>query len=160
MPLGLWARTCPRNHVLDWGPGPSREGAILGERLLIIKIETFCHELCRTDRFAFWVVDSTGPKEAQVQLYSLGGANVPRWKGTLAPPGEYDWTVRLRRRCGLTSNYLDHLFQLAVEMFKSLQMRTSLRPDARVLKYTWTYTLDCLWNCDELEMGLPLSMVN
>jgi len=24
---------------------------------------------------------------------------------TLAPPGEYDWTIRARRRCGLTSNY-------------------------------------------------------
>jgi len=22
---------------------------------------------------------------------------VPLWEGTLAPPGEYDWTVRLRR---------------------------------------------------------------
>jgi len=28
---------------------------------------------------------------------------------TLAPPGEYDWTVRVRRRCGLMSNYFDHL---------------------------------------------------
>jgi len=27
---------------------------------------------------------------------------------TLAPPGEYDWSVR--RRCGLMSNYFDHLF--------------------------------------------------
>jgi len=31
-----------------------------------------------------------GPKEAQVQLYSPGGANVPSWEGTLAPPAEYD----------------------------------------------------------------------
>jgi len=31
---------------------------------------------------------------------------------TLAPPGEYSWTVRLRRRCGLVSNYFDHLFQI------------------------------------------------
>jgi len=29
---------------------------------------------------------------------------------TLAPPGEYYWIVRLRRRCGLMSNYFDHLF--------------------------------------------------
>jgi len=29
---------------------------------------------------------------------------------TLAPPGEYDWTVRARWRCGLTSNYFDHLY--------------------------------------------------
>jgi len=27
---------------------------------------------------------------------------------TLAPPGEYDWTVGMRRRCGLMSNYFDH----------------------------------------------------
>jgi len=40
---------------------------------------------------------------------SSGGANVPRWEGTLAPPAEYDWTVHLRQRCGLTSNYFDHL---------------------------------------------------
>jgi len=29
---------------------------------------------------------------------------------TLAPPGEYNWTVHGRRRCGLMSNYFDHLF--------------------------------------------------
>jgi len=29
-----------------------------------------------TDRFAIWVVDSGGPKEARVQSYSLCGANV------------------------------------------------------------------------------------
>ena len=28
---------------------------------------------------------------------------------TLAPFGEYDRTVRVRRRCGNTSNYFDHL---------------------------------------------------
>jgi len=26
MPLGLWARMGPRNHVLDWGPGLPWEG--------------------------------------------------------------------------------------------------------------------------------------
>jgi len=59
-----------------------------------------------TYRFSVWVVDSGGPKEAQVQSYSPGGANV----GTLAPPGEYDWTVCMRRRCGLLPNYFDHLY--------------------------------------------------
>ena len=49
-----------------------------------------------------------GPKGAQVQLYLPRGANVPTWEGTLASPGEYDWTVRLRWWCGLTSNYFDH----------------------------------------------------
>jgi len=28
----------------------------------------------------------------------------------LASAGEYDWTVCVRRRCGLMSNYFDHLF--------------------------------------------------
>jgi len=28
----------------------------------------------------------------------------------LAPPGEYDWTLRVRGRCGLMSNYFDHCF--------------------------------------------------
>ena len=56
-------------------------GAILGKGAPIVKYRDFCHELCRngcTDRFAVWVVDSDsgGPKEAQVQLYSPGSANV------------------------------------------------------------------------------------
>jgi len=28
---------------------------------------------------------------------------------TLAQHGEYDWTVHVRQRCGLMSNYFDHL---------------------------------------------------
>jgi len=31
---------------------------------------------------------------------------------TLAPPGECDWTVCVRRQCGLMSNYFDHLLLL------------------------------------------------
>jgi len=31
---------------------------------------------------------------------------------TLAPPEEYDWTVHVRRRCGLMSNYFDHLLSV------------------------------------------------
>jgi len=55
----------------------------------------------------------SGPKEAQVQSYwpsdtsvdytlslvSPGGINVPTWEGTLAPRGEYDWIICLRRWC-------------------------------------------------------------
>ena len=36
--------------------------------------------------FAIWVVDSGELKQAQVQSYSPGGANVPSWEGV----GEYD----------------------------------------------------------------------
>jgi len=31
MPFGLWAWMGPRNHVLDGGPDPPWEGAILGK---------------------------------------------------------------------------------------------------------------------------------
>jgi len=37
---------------------------------------TLCHELCKngwSDQFAVWVVDSGGPKKAQVQSYSPAG---------------------------------------------------------------------------------------
>ena len=38
------------------------------------------------------------------------------WWCTLAPPGEYHWTVRVRQRCDLLSNYFDHLLFLKVIM--------------------------------------------
>jgi len=31
-----------------------------------------------------------------------------RWGCTLAPPHEYNWSIHLRRWCGLMSNYFDH----------------------------------------------------
>jgi len=81
-----------------------------------------------TDRDAVWVWHGVlyygyglwWAKETQVQSYSPGSANVPSnvpsWEGTLAPPGEYDWTVHLQRRCGLMSNYFDHCFLLKCAM--------------------------------------------
>ena len=46
-------------------------------------------------------MDSSGLKDAQVQSYSPDSANVPSCEDTLLPPGEYDWTIRLRRRSAL-----------------------------------------------------------
>jgi len=80
---------------------------------------TLCRELCRngwTIWFAVWVVDSGRPREPQVQLYSPGGAIVLSWECTLAPPGKYDWTIRLQWRCGLMSDYFDHLFLLLLDL--------------------------------------------
>jgi len=37
---------------------------------------------------------------------------VPSCEGTLAPPGEYDFTVRLRQQCVLMSDYFDYLLLL------------------------------------------------
>ena len=49
-----------------------------------------CAKTAQPIDLPFLVVDSGGAKEAQVQSYSPGGANVPSLEGTLAPPDEYD----------------------------------------------------------------------
>jgi len=70
-----------------------RKGNYYGKGHIRACPTTFCRELCEngsTYRFAVWVVDSGGPKEAQVQSYSSGGVNVPSREGALASPGEYD----------------------------------------------------------------------
>jgi len=75
-------------HIPRW------KGQFLGKRAPIVKYRDFLsravHQTWSVDRFAVWVVDSGGPKEAQVQSYSPGGANVPSHVDTLAPSGEYD----------------------------------------------------------------------
>ena len=49
-----------------------------------------CEQTAEPIDLPFWVVDSGGLKEARVQSYLPGGANVCTWEGTLAPPGEYE----------------------------------------------------------------------
>jgi len=46
-----------------------------------------------------------------------GTVRIPIWVyiGTVAPTGEYDRTVRVRRRCGLISNYFDHLLLYSLD---------------------------------------------
>ena len=34
----------------------------------------------------------------------------------LAPPGEHEWTIHVRRRCGLRSSYFDHLLLLSLNV--------------------------------------------
>ena len=80
IPFVLRTPVGPVNHVLDEGPDPPQEGAILGERTVHWKVyRDFCRELCENgwiSWFAVWIVDSGGPKEAQIQSYSPGGANL------------------------------------------------------------------------------------
>jgi len=60
-------------------------GQFLGKGAPIVKYREFCSELCKnglTDRLAVLLVDMGRPKEAQVQSYSPGGANVPSPEGT------------------------------------------------------------------------------
>jgi len=52
-------------------------------QVALMYLTTLCHELCKNswmDWFTIWAVDAGGPKEAQVQSYSPGGANVPTWE--------------------------------------------------------------------------------
>jgi len=41
---------------------------------------------------------------------------------TLAPPVDYDWTVHVRRRCDLMSNYFDHLL---LQQYRSILSYTT-----------------------------------
>jgi len=60
--------------------------------------------------------------------------------GTLAPPGTYDWTVHLRWRCGLMSNYFDHLLNIAKKI-ENLRCILAVKPAKQ-----WHYfSLDSLW---------------
>jgi len=57
-----------------------------------------------------WDLNMGGPKEACVGC-------------TLAQPGEYHWTVHVRRRCGMLSSYFDHL--LPYSFYIRLSMLTT-----------------------------------
>ena len=70
---------------------------------------TFIQKWLNRSRCHYGLSTWVGLKEAQVQSYSPGGTNVLSWEGTLAQPGEYDFTVHLRWQCGLMSSFFDHL---------------------------------------------------
>jgi len=48
MPFGGLTHKDPRNHVLDKGPGPSREGALLNGHVPVVESTGICgvYELC------------------------------------------------------------------------------------------------------------------
>ena len=77
MPFGLWTWMGPRNHVLDGGRDPPMgRGNFWGKGCPLYSICRGLYKNGWTDWFAFWVVDLGGPKKAQVQSYSHGGAIV------------------------------------------------------------------------------------
>ena len=53
-------------------------------------------------------VDSSRSKEVCIRLES-------QWR-KFTQPGEYDWTVHVRRRCSLMSTHFDHLLRFSVSM--------------------------------------------
>ena len=67
------------------------EGAILVDGALIVNFRHFLPSAVQhglTDRLAVWVLDSTVPKDAQIQSYWPGGTNLPSWEDTLPSPVE------------------------------------------------------------------------
>ena len=115
MPFGLWAWMGSRNHVLDGVHIPHWKGQFWGkgaptakyrdflpwavQKWLNQSIWRFC---CRLGwKYKFNRIRQVAP------ICPYGG-------GLLAPPAEYDWTIHLRRRCGLMSNYFDHLLLLVL----------------------------------------------
>ena len=85
--FGMWTRVGPRKHVLDEGPDPhTRTGNFVGEK------------------GPAWYTQSdsaggsTGTVRMTIGVYYMGC--------TLAQSDEYDWTVRVRRRCGLFVKWL------------------------------------------------------
>jgi len=49
----------------------------------------------------------------QLRVVAMASVFVFLYMGcTLASPGKYNWTVRVHWRCGLMSNYFDHLLLL------------------------------------------------
>jgi len=92
-------------QVLDGAQIPCGNGKFWAGRRPIVRYGTLCSELCK---MAEPIKMSFGFGLGWAQLE----ANI-RLGFTLAPPGEYHWTVHVLRRCGLLSNYYDHLFLLA-----------------------------------------------
>jgi len=83
--LDIWEPYRTGVQISPW------EGAFFRGKDMPGHARRHCRELCKngcTDRDAVWVVDSGGPMKACATR-----------EGTLAPPNEYNWTVRVRRRC-------------------------------------------------------------
>jgi len=100
MLFGMFTWVGPRNHVLDGGQDPrtwrdnfDSEKGPTQDMLRHVRQSIYSKRLSRGqnlyDTDADWSV--------------LDGVHI-------GPPGKYDWTLRVRRRCCLTSNYFDYLF--------------------------------------------------
>ena len=137
MPFGLRTRVGSRNHVLDGSPDrPMQRGNFLGE-----KHARACTALCCklskngwTDRNAVWVVDSGGPKEACVT-----------WGCTLAPPGEYGWTVHM---CGgATARRSSQVLSTTVAslLHRLLTFVETMSVTQRVARFIWATAETCIF---------------
>jgi len=67
---------------------------------------------------------------------------------TLAPPGEYNLTVHVRQRCGLMTNYFDHLLLLTQVAWADWASSIPSDPSSRLA----TTGLQ-LWDCAPVGEG-------
>jgi len=126
MPFGLRTLVVPGNHVLEWVQIPRGKGQFWGKGSPIVKYKDFLP----------WVVQ----KLLNRLIWHLGcglwwaeGSTssiiFARWcqcahmEGHIVPPGKYDWTIHLRWRCSLMSNYFDHLFTYVGQLFLSASLQ-------------------------------------
>ena len=103
MPIGLWTRLGPRNHVLDGRPDPPCEGAILS-RKGAVHCKALCCELCKNGQpieTPFWLWTRVGPTNHALD----GGAHWSHLANTTEPSmcGGY---------AAFLSNYSDHWLHL------------------------------------------------
>jgi len=97
MPCGLWTRLGPTNPCMCYGgpDHPCEWGNFDGERVGPLNTRP-------------WAVKKTAePIKIPFGMWT-GVATIYQIGCILAPPGEYDSTVHLRRWWGLMSNYVDH----------------------------------------------------
>ena len=92
MLFGLRTPVDPRNHVLDGGPDPPPTGRsnFDGKWRPVVKYRDTLRSSVqkRLNRsISIWAVDLGGQKEAQVQSYLPGGANVPSWEWAILRRG-------------------------------------------------------------------------
>ena len=106
MPFGLRTRVGPGNHILDGGPYPSSEGAILSKR----------RAHCKYRDFLLWAVQERfEPINLPFGLWTRVGRRKHKFNRVHLVASmclQCHWTVCLLWWCGLTSNYFDHLLLL------------------------------------------------
>jgi len=89
-----------RKYTFRWGSSPHAwMGQFWGQKGLARDMSGHVQRLIYTKRL------SRGQTRhgAEAECGVLDGAH-------LAPPGEYDWSIRVWQRCGLLSSYFVHLF--------------------------------------------------
>jgi len=71
-----------------------------------------CAETVESIDWPFGLWTRLGRRKHRLNRIPQVAPMCPHGRAHKTPPGEYDWTVRLRRRCGLMSSYFDHLFNV------------------------------------------------